>query len=59
MPKVGSADGSPAAMHAERQGAADAMGLGGLSRGARTAVVAIVSIVFVAAVVALLIITLK
>jgi len=48
LPKVGSSARNHTSMHAERKGASDAMGLGGLSRGARTAIVTVVAIAFIA-----------
>jgi hypothetical protein len=52
LPKVGSSAQNHTSMRAERQGAVDAMGLRGLSNGARIAIVAVVAIAFVGGVLA-------
>ena len=55
--KVGEAPGTKASMHAEREGAMDAMGIGGLSSGTRNVIIAVVVIAFVCAIIGLLILT--
>ena len=58
--KVGEAPGSQGSMHVERQGAMDAMGIGGMSSGSRTLIITIVVIAFAAAIIGLLLLnTLK
>jgi hypothetical protein len=47
LPKVGESARNHTSMKAERQGAIDAMGLRGLSNGARIAIVAVVAVAFV------------
>jgi hypothetical protein len=47
LPKVGSSANNHTSIHAERKGAVDAMGLGGLSRGARTAIITVIAIAFI------------
>jgi hypothetical protein len=53
--KAGEAPGSKSSMHAERQGAMDAMGIGGLSSTTRNIIIAIVVIAFVGGIFGLLI----
>jgi predicted alpha/beta-hydrolase family hydrolase len=55
LQKVGTHAGSEADMHRERQGAMDAMGVGGLSPGVRTAIMVVVGLAFIGAIVGLLI----
>ena len=50
LAKVGSSANNHTSIHAERQGAVDAMGLSGLSQGARRAIITVVSIAFIAGV---------
>jgi len=50
LPKVGESARNHTSMHDERKGVVDAMGLGGLSRGARTAIVTVVALLFIAGV---------
>jgi hypothetical protein len=49
------APGSKESMHLERQGAMDAMGIGGMSPGVRTAIIVIVVLFFIGAIAGLLI----
>jgi hypothetical protein len=55
LQKVGTHAGSEADMHAERQGAMDAMGIGGLSPAIRTAIIVVVVLAFIGAIIGLLI----
>jgi hypothetical protein len=55
LQKVGTHPGSESDMHRERQGAMDAMGVGGLSPGVRTAIMVIVVLAFIGAIIGLLI----
>ena len=50
LPKVGESARNHTSIHDERRGAVDAMGLSGLSKGARTAIITVVSIAFIAGV---------
>jgi hypothetical protein len=50
LPKVGSSANNHTSIHAERKGAVDAMGLSGLSKGARTAIITVIAIAFIAGV---------
>jgi hypothetical protein len=50
LAKVGSSERNHTSMHAERKGAVDAMGLSGLSRGARVAIITVVALLFISAV---------
>jgi len=59
LAKVGSSERNHTSMHTERQGAMDAMGISGLSKGSRTAIIVIVTLAFIAAICALLILTLR
>jgi hypothetical protein len=52
LQKVGASAKNHTSMQAERQGAVDAMGLRGLSNGARIAIVAVVGIAFVGGILA-------
>jgi hypothetical protein len=52
LAKVGSSARNHTSMQTERQGAVDAMGLRGLSNGARIAIIAVVAILFVGGVLA-------
>jgi hypothetical protein len=55
LQKVGTHAGSEADMHAERQGAMDAMGIGGLSPAVRTGIIVVVVLAFIGAIIGLLI----
>ena len=55
MQKVGTHAGSQQDMHREREGAMDAMGVGGLSPGVRTAIMVVVVLAFIGAIIGLLI----
>jgi hypothetical protein len=59
LAKVGSSEQNHTSIHAERQGAMDAMGIGGLSKRSRTAIIVVVSLAFIGAICALLILTLR
>ena len=59
LAKVGSSSRNHTSMQTERKGAMDAMGLSGMSKGARTAIVTVVSLAFVAGIFAFLWLTLK
>jgi hypothetical protein len=50
LAKVGSSERNHTSMHDERKGAVDAMGLSGLSKGARTAIITVVALLFIAGV---------
>jgi hypothetical protein len=52
MAKVGESARNHTSIHAERQGAIDAMGLRGLSNGARIAIVTVVAIAFIGGILA-------
>jgi len=52
--KVGEAPGTKGSMHAERQGAMDAMGIGGVSPGLRNAIIVVVVLLFVGGIFSLL-----
>lgn len=59
LAKVGSSANNHTSMAAERKGVVDAMGLSGLSKGARTAIITLVSLAFVGAVFAFMWLTLR
>ena len=59
LPKVGSSANNHTSMQAERKGAVDAMGLSGLSKGARTAIITVVSLAFIGAIFAFMWISLR
>jgi hypothetical protein len=50
LAKVGGSERNHTSMHDERKGAVDAMGLSGLSKGARTAIITVVALLFIAGV---------
>jgi hypothetical protein len=52
LSKVGSSQRNHTSMQTERRGAIDAMGLSGLSKGARTAIITVVALLFIAGVMA-------
>jgi hypothetical protein len=54
LAKVGDSARNHTSMHAERQGVVDAMGLSGLSKGARTTIITVVSLAFIAGIFALM-----
>jgi hypothetical protein len=50
LPKVGESARNHTSIHDERKGAVDAMGLSGLSKGARTTIITVVALLFIAGV---------